>query len=94
VSTRKVPSELGRWECLSFQDPVREDNDPNIVSCAELVPMMALARQAGLRKVVAAQVRPGAPCGMNTELGVACLVAGMAHAQAASMTWTCYGTAR
>jgi hypothetical protein len=25
VSVRKAPSELGRWECLSFRRPIRED---------------------------------------------------------------------
>ena len=38
-------------------------DDPNLVSRAGLVPVMALAQRAGLGKLVAAQVRPGGPCG-------------------------------
>jgi hypothetical protein len=53
-------------------------DDPNLVSRAGLVPVMALAQRAGLGKLVAAQVRPGGPCGVNAELKVPCLVAGMA----------------
>jgi Transposase DDE domain group 1 len=53
-------------------------DDPDLVSRAGLVPVMALAQRAGLGKLVAAQVRPGGPCGVNAELKVPCLVAGMA----------------
>jgi hypothetical protein len=53
-------------------------DDPNLVSHAGLVPVMALAQRAGLGDLVAEHVRPGGECGVNADLKVACLVAGMA----------------
>jgi hypothetical protein len=53
-------------------------DDPNLVSQAGLVPVMALAGRAGLAGLVAGHVRPGGECGVNAPLKVACLVAGMA----------------
>src|SRR5512142_806702 len=53
-------------------------DDPNLVSQAGLVPVMALAGRAGLPGLVAGHVRPGGECGVNADLKVACLVAGMA----------------
>ncbi|HXW46211.1 MAG TPA: IS1380 family transposase [Streptosporangiaceae bacterium] len=53
-------------------------DDPNLVSRAGLVPVMALAQRAGLAGLVAAHVRPGGPCGVNAHLKIGCLVAGMA----------------
>ena len=53
-------------------------DDPNLVSRAGLIPVMALAQRAGLAGLVAAHVRPGGPCGVNAELKIGCLVAGMA----------------
>jgi hypothetical protein len=53
-------------------------DDPNLVSRAGLIPVMALAQRAGLARLVAAHVRPGGPCGVNAQLKVPCLVAGMA----------------
>jgi hypothetical protein len=53
-------------------------DDPNLVSRAGLVPVMALAQRAGLADLVAAHVRPGGKCGVNARLKVPCLVAGMA----------------
>ena len=58
------------WTHASF-------DDPNLVSRAGLVPVMALAQRAGLTEQVAEQVRPGGPCGVNAQLKVPCLVAGM-----------------
>jgi hypothetical protein len=52
-------------------------DDPNLVSRAGLVPVMALAQRAGLGGLVAAHVRPGGPCGVNPQLKIPCLVAGM-----------------
>jgi hypothetical protein len=52
-------------------------DDPNLVSRAGLVPVMALAQRAGLTELVADQVRPGGPCGVNAHLKVPCLIAGM-----------------
>ena len=53
-------------------------DDPDLVSRAGLVPVMALAQRAGLPGLVAAHVRPGGPCGVNAQLKIPCLVAGMA----------------
>jgi hypothetical protein len=53
-------------------------DDPNLVSRAGLVPVMALAQRAGLADMVAEHVRIGGRCGVNAHLKVPCLVAGMA----------------
>ena len=53
-------------------------DDPNLVSHAGLVPVMALAGRADLGGLVAEHVRPGGDCGVNAHLKVPCLVAGMA----------------
>jgi hypothetical protein len=55
-----------------------EFDDPNLVSHAGLVPVMALAGRAGLPDLVAEHVRPGGPCGVSAHLKVPALVAGMA----------------
>jgi len=53
-------------------------DDPNLVSHAGLIPVMALAQRAGLGDLIAGLVRPGGDCGVNAHLKVPCLVAGMA----------------
>ena len=53
-------------------------DDPNLVSHAGLVPVMALAGRAGLGDLIAEHVRPAGDCGVNAHLKVPCLVAGMA----------------
>jgi Transposase DDE domain group 1 len=53
-------------------------DDPNLVSRAGLVPVMALAQRAGLADLVSEHVRPGGDCGVNAHLKIPCLVAGMA----------------
>ena len=53
-------------------------DDPHLVSQAGLVPVMALAQQAGLADLAAEYVRIARPCGVNAGLKAACLVAGMA----------------
>jgi hypothetical protein len=52
-------------------------DDPNLVSRAGLVPVMALAQRAGLGSLVAEHVRIGHRCGVNAHLKVPCLAAGM-----------------
>jgi hypothetical protein len=52
-------------------------DDPNLVSRAGLVPVMALAQRAGLGDLVEEHVRIGRECGVNAHLKVGCLVAGM-----------------
>src|SRR6266700_8120107 len=53
-------------------------DDPNLVSHAGLVPVMALAERAGLGDLIAGHVRPGGECGVNARMKVPALVAGMA----------------
>ena len=53
-------------------------DDPNLVSHAGLVPVMALAQRAGLGELVAQHVDPAGKCGVNAPLKIGCLVAGMA----------------
>ena len=53
-------------------------DDPNLVSRAGLVPVVALAERAGLPELLAEHVRPGGGCGVNAPLKIGCLVAGMA----------------
>jgi hypothetical protein len=60
-------------------------DDPNLVSHAGVVPVMALAERAGLAGLVAEHLRPTGACGVNAPLKVACLVAGMAAAPAAAV---------
>jgi hypothetical protein len=52
-------------------------DDPHLVSQAGLVPVMALAQRAGLDDLVAERVRIARPCGVNAQVKVGCLMAGM-----------------
>ena len=52
-------------------------DDPSLVSRAGVVPVMALAQRAGLGELVAGHVRIARRCGVNAQLKVPCLVAGM-----------------
>lgn len=51
-------------------------DDPNLVSHAGLVRVMALAQRAGLADMVAEHVRPSGECGVNAHLKVPCLFPG------------------
>jgi hypothetical protein len=53
-------------------------DDPNLVSRAGLMPVMALAQHAGLADLAGENVRIARRCGANAHLKVPCLVAGMA----------------
>ena len=53
-------------------------DDPHLVSHAGLVPVMALARRAGLSALAAEHVRIAGPCGVNAPVKIGCLAAGMA----------------
>ena len=53
-------------------------DDPNLVSRAGVVPVIALAEKAGLADLVCEHVSISSPCGVNAHLKVPCLVAGMA----------------
>ena len=52
-------------------------DDPHLVSQAGLVPVMALAQRAGLGDLAGEYVRIGRPGGVNAQVKVPCLVAGM-----------------
>jgi Transposase DDE domain group 1 len=53
-------------------------DDPNLVSRAGLVPVMALAERAGLAGLLRQHVSVAGPCGASAGLKLSCLVAGMA----------------
>jgi len=64
-----------------WHDPLKISasfDDPNLVSRAGLVPVMALAERAGLHALARRHVRIEAKTGVYPEVKVACLVAGMA----------------
>ena len=65
-------------------------DDPNLVSHAGLVPVMALAERAGLPELVAEHVRPAGACGVNAHLKVPALVAGMAAGVISSLNWSVF----
>jgi Transposase DDE domain group 1 len=52
-------------------------DDPHLVSQAGLVPVLALAERAGLGGLTAEHVRISRPCGVNAQVKIGCLVAGM-----------------
>ena len=52
-------------------------DDPNLVSCAGLAPVMALAQRCGLHVLVATVLTLRGPGGVNAGLKVPALVAGM-----------------
>jgi hypothetical protein len=52
-------------------------DDPNLVSRAGLVPVMALAQRAGRGDLADGHLRIARPCGVNPQVKVPCLVAGM-----------------
>jgi hypothetical protein len=52
-------------------------DDPNLVSCAGLAPVLALAERAGLQQLVGEHVQISKPAGVNPDLKVSALVAGM-----------------
>ena len=51
-------------------------DDPHLVSQAGLIPVMTLAERAGLGEL-AGHVRISRPCGVNAQVKIGCLVAGM-----------------
>jgi hypothetical protein len=65
-----------RW----LRDPAKIHatfDDRNLVSRAGLVPVMALTQRAGLAGLVDEHVRIARPCGVNPQVKVPCVVAGM-----------------
>jgi hypothetical protein len=75
TSTRKGTSGMRPSHTLA-RTAVSFD-DPNLVSSAGLVPVVALADRAGLRELVDAHLTVPADKGANAGLKVASLVAGM-----------------
>jgi hypothetical protein len=53
-------------------------DDPNLVSRAGLVPVMALAQRCGLGDLAGEHLSVRGPCGVNADVKIGCLVAGMA----------------
>ena len=53
-------------------------DDPNLVSRAGLVPVMSLAERAGLAALARRHVTITGKCGVNADVKIGCLVAGMA----------------
>jgi len=62
---------------MGWPRSTRRFDDPNLVSRAGLVPVMALAQRAGLAALAGEQVAIAGRCGVNPHLKVPCLVAGM-----------------
>jgi Transposase DDE domain group 1 len=52
-------------------------DDPNLVSCAGLVPVMRLAQDSGLAELVAEHLAVPGPLGANAPFKIGCVVAGM-----------------
>ncbi len=52
-------------------------DDPNLVSCAGLAPVLQLVERAGLQRLVVGRVRIGKPGGGNAHLKIPSLIAGM-----------------
>jgi hypothetical protein len=52
-------------------------DDPNLVSCGGLAPVLQLAERAGFQRLVADHVRIDKAGGGSAHLKIACLVAGM-----------------
>jgi len=52
-------------------------DDPNLVSCAGLVPVLQLADRAALHRLVGGHVRIDKPGGANAQLKIPALIAGM-----------------
>ena len=51
-------------------------DDPNLVSCAGLAPVLQLAERAGLQDLVGEHVELGKPGGVNAHLKIPALVGG------------------
>ncbi len=65
-----------RW-LHSARDTSAQFDDPNLVSCAGLVPVMRLARDCDLAGLVAGQLKVSVAVGANAHLKIPGIVAGM-----------------
>ena len=52
-------------------------DDPNLVSCAGLAPVLQLAERAGLRQLVGQYVHLNSPGGVNAPLKIPSVIGGM-----------------
>ena len=52
-------------------------DDPNLVSCAGLAPVLALAERCGLAELVAGKLTLPVPGGVNAHLKIPTMVGGM-----------------
>lgn len=52
-------------------------DDPNLVSCAGLAPVLEVAERAGLQRLVGEHMQLGGPGGVNAHLKIGSLVAGL-----------------
>jgi Transposase DDE domain group 1 len=74
------PDQKGiRWMRLSHarRAITARFDDPNLVSCAGLVPVMALADRCGLTRLLTEHVRIGAKGGAHATLKIRAILAGM-----------------
>src|SRR5215207_3708812 len=63
--------------CHGFNALSARFDDPNLVICGGLAPVLALAQWGGVHRLVAEHVRIGGEGGANAAVKVASLVAGM-----------------
>jgi hypothetical protein len=61
----------------SAKDTSARFDDPNLVSCAGLVPVMRLAQDCDLAGLVAEHLKMTVPVGANAHLKIPGIVAGM-----------------
>src|SRR5665647_2952215 len=73
------PCDQREWDLRRFHSAEQQEHpvDANLVSCAGLVPVMALAGRAGLHDLAAAHVRVPGSAGANADVKIGALVAGM-----------------
>ncbi len=67
------PSREDTWQVRLLPDPAKSHatfDDPNLVSRAGLVPVMALACRAGLAALVEKHAQISRPCGVNAQVKV------------------------
>jgi len=72
-----IPARRASGSCESLIVLRQPFDDPNLVSCAGLVPVLGLAERAGLDELVEAKVQLNTPGGVNAAVKVPALVAGM-----------------
>ena len=68
-------------------------DDPDLVSRAGLVPVMALAQRCGLADLAGEHVTITSPAGVNPALKIPGLVGGWPPGRTASVTWMSCGAA-